>query len=93
MKTLTPAKFVDCPGLQEGKYAHSMRDGCWSCAPYWETIQVCPTDNVKLRQTETNWTRYDPKAPVKGYCRTCRKHFDISNRRGWDSNVPEQVAS
>ena len=74
--TLTPAKFVECAGIQaEGRYIHSMRDNCSSCAPYWESVPVCPTDNVKLRQTAT---KYDPNAPVKGYCRTCRKHFDIT---------------
>ena len=63
-KTKTPAKFVPCPGItNDGKRAHAMRDFCWSCAPFWETVPVCPTDSKKLTTT--------------GYCRACKKHFDI----------------
>jgi hypothetical protein len=69
-KTLAPAKFVDCPGLQEGRYGHSMRDGCSSCAPYWETIPICPRDDKRLEPT--------PGATGKGYCRTCRRHFSTT---------------
>ena len=68
------AKFIDCPGMSEGRYYHSMRDNCWSCAPYWERIPVCPTDGKRLNPTKT--TGYYAEA-VNGYCRTCRCHFDI----------------
>jgi hypothetical protein len=59
-----PAVMVDCPGLQDGKYAHAMRDHCWSCAPFWERIPTCPDDGRALSLT--------------GYCKTCRKHFSRS---------------
>lgn len=61
-----PAVWQDCPGLQDGRYAHSMRDNCWSCAPFWETYPTCPTHGRKLSDT--------------GYCRDCRKHYALSGR-------------
>ena len=62
MKTLAIIK--DCPGvLSDGRAGHAMRDHCWNCAPFWETIPTCPKDGSKLRTT--------------GYCRTCRKFYAI----------------
>lgn len=59
-----PAKFVPCPGVTtDGRYGHSMRDHCWSCAPYWEVIPTCPVDSKKL-------------AP-SGFCKKCRKFYDM----------------
>lgn len=42
------AIWVDCPGMQEGRYAHSMRDHCSSCAPFWERVPTCPDCKRKL---------------------------------------------
>jgi hypothetical protein len=55
------ALWVDCPGLREGKYYHSMRDGCFSCAPWWERIPLCPTCKRKLMK----------KGKTK--CKTCNR--------------------
>lgn len=66
MKTFGNAKFVDCPGVTtDGLANHAQRDGCWSCAPFWERIPVCPTDGRKLTE--------------HGFCRTCRKHFTLED--------------
>ncbi len=59
-----PAVMVSCPGLQDGVYAHSMRDYCWSCAPFWEHIPTCTDGHGKLK--------------TSGYCRTCRKFYIIT---------------
>jgi len=76
-RTKRPAVWVDCPGMQDGAYAHSMRDGCWSCAPFWEKFPVCPDDDTRLRRSQPKaWD----KAP-DGYCRTCRKHFSLEGER------------
>lgn len=45
---LARAVWVDCPGLREGKEAHFMRDHCWSCAPFWERLPICPHCRRKL---------------------------------------------
>ncbi len=45
---LKTAVWKDCPGLAEGKYAHSMRDHCWNCAPWWERFPACPHCGRKL---------------------------------------------
>jgi len=60
-----PATWVKCPGYDEADhgYSHSMRDGCWSCAPYWETFPVCPV--------------HDRKLPHSGWCKTCRKYYGM----------------
>lgn len=42
------ATWRPCPGLSEGKYYHSMQDGCWSCAPFWEYFPACPHCGGKL---------------------------------------------
>ncbi len=63
-KPRQPAVMVDCPGVtNDGVYGHAMRDNCWSCAPFWEKIPTCPEDHGKLSPT--------------GYCKQCRKHFQI----------------
>jgi len=60
-----PAVWVDCPGVtNDGQYGHYMRDHCWSCAPFWERIPLCPVDKRKLTTT--------------GYCQKCRKHFTLA---------------
>ena len=50
MKTKNLAVWVDCAGLAEGKYNHAMRDGCWSCAPWWERLPTCPFCRCKLHK-------------------------------------------
>jgi len=56
------AKIVDCPGTADGY--HDYRDFCWTCAPFWEKIPVCPTHGRKLA--------------TSGWCRYCRKYYDIA---------------
>lgn len=48
-------------------------DNCMVCMPFWGTYPMCPTDERKLTET--------------GYCRVCRKHFDISDRRSVDNDA------
>lgn len=61
---LGPATIIDCPGItNDGIVAHSRRDGCWSCAPFWEKVPVCPEHGNKLSLT--------------GYCRSCRGHYSL----------------
>lgn len=58
------AKWVLCAGVtNDGIAGHSMRDNCWNCAPFWEKFPTCPNDKKKLSTT--------------GYCKECRKHFDV----------------
>ena len=59
------AAFIDCPGISgpNGIRDHSMRDYCWSCAPFWERIPLCPTHHRKLRSS--------------GYCQDCRKFYNL----------------
>jgi hypothetical protein len=54
------AVVVKCNGE-----AHSTPwiDNCWSCAPYWEQIPLCPMDGKKLLNS--------------GYCRHCRKYYNV----------------
>lgn len=56
------AIMLVCPGIiNDGLFGHSMRDACWSCAPFWEQYPVCPVHTTKLSQSL--------------YCRACRKHY------------------
>lgn len=56
------ATMVPCPGvINEGVYGHYMRDGCSSCAPYWEQYPTCPTHQLKLKPT--------------GWCSACKKFY------------------
>lgn len=56
------AKMVPCPGvINDGIVGHSYRDGCWSCAPFWEQYPLCPVHETKLSQAL--------------FCRTCRKFY------------------
>ena len=65
------AVWVECPGVtNEGKAAHSMRDNCWSCAPYWEKYPTCPIHGQMILTTKTN--------NKIAWCHKCRKHYDIS---------------
>ena len=89
MKTHGNANFVDCAGVvSEGIGGHAMRDNCWNCAPYWERIPTCPReehddDNAtrKLAMTETIGRdgKYRPENAGIGYCRSCRKHFTLTD--------------
>lgn len=46
---------------------HDMRDYCSSCAPWWATLPVCPVDGQRL--------------PHSGWCKKCRKYYDVKNSR------------
>jgi hypothetical protein len=41
------ATWKPCPGMQN-PVEHMMRDGCYSCAPWWEKIPTCPGCGAKL---------------------------------------------
>jgi hypothetical protein len=64
-KVKRQARWVPCPGMSgpDGRFHHSMRDGCTSCAPFWEYIAFCPDHSKILTST--------------GYCRDCKKHFAL----------------
>ena len=58
------AVWVDCPGVtNEGRAAHSMRDACWNCDPWWERYPTCSRGHGKLTH--------------RGFCRVCRRHYDV----------------
>lgn len=46
---------------------HAWRDFCWSCAPYWWIVPVCPNHKVKLA--------------LSGYCKLCKKFYDCSGAK------------
>lgn len=55
--------WVNCPGFDpDSPLEHYMRDGCSSCAPYWERFPICPTHRRKL--------------PTSGWCKDCRKFYN-----------------
>lgn len=58
--------WVDCPGVtSEGAYGHSLRDNCWSCAPWWARIPTCPTHGKRLTDG--------------GFCRECRRYYEVQS--------------
>lgn len=83
MTTATQAAtWVKCPGFDSDPYEHTMRDNCWSCAPFWEWIPTCPVDGTTLRHQRDRQHFYDENDRFQYtpcYCRTCRKHYDINN--------------
>jgi hypothetical protein len=72
-----------CPGiLNEGRQAHYMRDGCWSCAPHWETVPVCPECGKMFRSLRYTGDPYGPgkREAVDAYCKTCRKRYPVTEQ-------------
>lgn len=67
-KAKLKAVMVVCPGVtNEGLFGHSMRDGCSSCAPFWEQYPVCPkVAGGKL--SSTLW------------CAACKTHHSPGDR-------------
>lgn len=56
-----------CPGYDHtNPAAHSMRDFCWNCAPYWTMYPSCSRDGNMLERS--------------GYCKKCRKYSVIGKR-------------
>ena len=53
-----PAKWVPCPGMKEGAYLHAMRDHCHSCAPWWETVAVCPSCGHRMPKMGTQQCKH-----------------------------------
>lgn len=52
-------------------YEHDMRDNCWTCAPFWDVVPLCP---VQLP--------YHPrKLNESGYCRGCHRYYDLGDYR------------
>lgn len=58
------AKMVTC-GTSEAE--HNNLDNCWSCAPYWWIIPVCPTHNWKLKES--------------GWCKKCKKYYKMPDKK------------
>jgi len=46
------------------KFEHAMRDGCSTCAPFWDVVPLCPTHRRKLNSTD--------------YCKDCKKFLDMT---------------
>lgn len=72
------AIYVDCPGVtNDGAAAHDMRDGCYSCAPFWARIPICPVHGRKLA--------------TSGHCKPCRKFYslDVDDKlpRAWGATA------
>ena len=62
------AVWVDCPGVtNDGRGAHMMRDACYSCAPFWEHIPLCPGCRRPLR-------KYG-----RTKCRTCKVYVMVGS--------------
>ena len=60
-----------CPGVvNDGLYAHSMRDHCTSCAPFWEKYPICQHCEKKLRKGG------------KTKCKNCAKFVMVWNDPG-----------
>jgi len=73
MKTYGNANFVDCPGVvSDGVGGHAMRDGCWSCAPFWERVPLCPLSDGNGGHMDRS-----RKLTSNGYCKACQKHFTL----------------
>lgn len=76
MKTKQQAVMEICAGVRnDGLAGHSMRDGCYSCAPFWEQFPTCPVHKTQLT--------------TKLYCKACRTHYtrpadlDLSAYKGF----------
>jgi len=97
MKTYGNARFIDCPGVvSDGVGGHAMRDNCWSCAPFWARIPMCPLDTHVDRWHDEfgNWSGWSRKLTDNGYCKGCRKHFllvDAQVTDGDEQAVATQV--
>lgn len=56
------AVMVVCPGVvNDGLVGHSMRDNCYSCAPWWEQYPTCPIHNTMLSNDL--------------FCKQCKKYY------------------
>lgn len=56
---------------------HQYLDNCWNCAPFWWKIPLCPTHNRKLT--------------TAGYCRDCRRFYDVSEQHTTTDTVPRST--
>lgn len=71
------AIYVECPGVtNDGEFGHSMRDNCWSCAPYWEKYPACPIHKTMLLTS----TRHGLEKGGKAKCRKCNKFYIFVNK-------------
>jgi hypothetical protein len=49
---LAIAVWVLCPGYDpnDNGFSHAMRDYCFSCAPFWESVPICPHCKRKAKR-------------------------------------------
>lgn len=59
------AIWIKCNGEA---HSNPYIDNCGSCMPFWGKFPICPS----RRHDTLNLTE-------KGYCRICKRHFDMSN--------------
>lgn len=63
------ANWITCPGItNDGLRAHSMRDNCGTCAPFWEKIPMCPHCGGKLMKRG------------KTKCKKCAKFVNVGSK-------------
>jgi hypothetical protein len=64
------ALWTDCAGIKnDGRHAHSLRDHCTTCAPFWERVPQCPHCHKKLFKMG------------KTKCRSCGKFVRVTAER------------
>mgnify|MGYP000865335707 CR=1 FL=1 len=68
-RPLTPDEIAG--GFDRRIYEHAQL-GCWSCAPGWETVALCPYPEHDPAQ--------NPRLRVTGYCAGCRRYADMAKR-------------
>jgi len=61
---MTKAFFKKCTGEAHG---NPYIDNCMICAPFWGIYPICPVDD-KTSLSD------------KGYCKKCKRHFDITSK-------------
>lgn len=68
-----------CPGIvNDGIHAHSQRDACSTCGPFWETYPSCPHCGGKLMKRG------------KTKCKKCAKFVQVESSPGLTAAEYEQ---
>lgn len=72
---------------------HQMRDGCWTCAPYWIKYPLCPIcfkANIWTKLNKSGWCEkhhkyFDLGVCSKYVCRMCP--FTTNNEKQWHTHI------